>query len=45
MTSETLTIGGTPPITFAMFDELSEATIAAVVRGDAPVVERGSPPR
>jgi FAD/FMN-containing dehydrogenase len=35
--SEVPTIGGTPPITFAMFDELSEETIAAVVRSGVPV--------
>ncbi|TQM43371.1 FAD-binding oxidoreductase [Pseudonocardia cypriaca] len=35
--SEISTIGGTPPITFAMFDELSEDTIAAVVRSGVPV--------
>jgi FAD/FMN-containing dehydrogenase len=35
--SEVPTIGGTPPITFAMFDELSEDTIAAVVQSDVPV--------
>jgi FAD/FMN-containing dehydrogenase len=29
--SEVATIGGTPPITFAMYDELSPATIAAIV--------------
>ena len=28
--SEVATIGGTPPITFAMYDELSEETIAAI---------------
>ncbi|TWF75679.1 FAD/FMN-containing dehydrogenase [Pseudonocardia hierapolitana] len=41
--SEVSTIGGTPPITFAMYDELSEETIAAivdqVVNGDVPAVE------
>jgi FAD/FMN-containing dehydrogenase len=37
--SEVSTIGGTPPITFAMFDELSEDTIAAVVHCDVPAVE------
>jgi FAD/FMN-containing dehydrogenase len=35
--SEVSTIGGTPPITFAMFDELSPATIAAVVESGVPV--------
>jgi FAD/FMN-containing dehydrogenase len=35
--SEVSTTGGTPPITFAMFDELSEDTIAAVVQSDVPV--------
>lgn len=41
--SEVSTIGGTPPITFAMYDELSEGTIAAVIdqvrAGDVPAVE------
>jgi len=41
--SEVSTIGGTPPITFAMYDELSDDTIATileqVVDGDVPAVE------
>jgi FAD/FMN-containing dehydrogenase len=36
--SEVATIGGTPPITFAMYDELTEATIAAIV-GSGVTVE------
>jgi FAD/FMN-containing dehydrogenase len=35
--SEVPTIGGTPPITFAMYDELSEETIAAVTGSGATV--------
>jgi FAD/FMN-containing dehydrogenase len=35
--SEVSTIGGTPPITFAMYDELSEDTIAAIVESDVTV--------
>ncbi|GAA0896812.1 FAD-binding oxidoreductase [Pseudonocardia zijingensis] len=35
--SEVSTIGGTPPITFAMYDELSADTIAAVVRSGVTV--------
>jgi FAD/FMN-containing dehydrogenase len=41
--SEVSTIGGTPPFTFAMYDELSEDTITAILTqvasGDVPVVE------
>lgn len=35
--SEVSTIGGTPPITFAMYDELSEETIRAVVESGVTV--------
>ncbi|GAA5133843.1 FAD-binding oxidoreductase [Pseudonocardia adelaidensis] len=35
--SEVSTIGGTPPITFAMYDELSEDTIRAVVESGVTV--------
>ncbi len=35
--SEVSTIGGTPPITFAMYDELSEDTITAVVESGVTV--------
>ncbi len=41
--SEVPSIGGTPPITFAMYDELTGDTIAAIVEevvdGDVPAVE------
>jgi FAD/FMN-containing dehydrogenase len=41
--SEAPTIGGTPPITFAMYDQVSEDTIAAILEqvadGDVPAVE------
>jgi FAD/FMN-containing dehydrogenase len=35
--SEVPTIGGTPPITFAMYDELSPATITAIVESGVTV--------
>jgi FAD/FMN-containing dehydrogenase len=35
--SEVATIGGTPPITFAMFDELTASTIGAIVDSGVPV--------
>lgn len=38
--SEVSTIGGTPPITFAMYDELSEETIEAVVESGVTVEVR-----